>query len=150
MDDCEKKIASDCECDGLVHSAPEGLYRQNRGPVPDPLHVGAPGKRPRALSWLWWVSALSCSLGVVAGVCFVVSLVCMVQRADVCVYRQAKCRDKTVGVKDLCLFAVCFLLFGGGSRSGGSLGVLGAAVPQIASPTVRGGSWAPPPRFAFL
>ena len=65
--------------------------------MPDPLRVGAPGKRPRALSWLWWVSALLCSLSVGAGVCFVVSLVCMVHGADVCVYRPAKRRDKLLG-----------------------------------------------------
>ena len=57
---------------------------------------------------------------------------------------------ETIGVKALCLFVVCFLLLRGGSRSGGSSCLLGATVPQIVSPTVRGGPWAPPPRFVFL
>ena len=133
---CNSDLRSMCPS-SVQRGGPSVNLRQMRSES-SPLQLSAP--RSQRYS----------SLGVGAGVCFVVSLVCMVHGADVCVYRPAKRRDKTVGVKDLCLFAVCFLLFGGGSRSGGSFGVLGAAVPQIVSPTVRGGPWAPPPRFAFL
>ena len=37
------------------------------------------------------------------------------------------------------------MLFGGGSRSGGCFGTLGATVPQNDSLKARGGAWAPPP-----
>ena len=37
------------------------------------------------------------------------------------------------------------MFFGGGCRSGGCFGTLGATVPQIDSLKDRGGPWAPPP-----
>ena len=40
------KFASDYECDGVVHSGDVSRERRCRGPVPDPLRVGAPGQRP--------------------------------------------------------------------------------------------------------
>ena len=52
-----------------------------RGACARPLPRGGPGKRPRTLSWLWWVLAILCSLGVGSGVCFVVSLVRVVHGA---------------------------------------------------------------------
>ena len=45
-----------------------------------------------------------------------------------------------VGVNILCLFVIRFLL----------LGILGAMIPQIVSPTARSGPWAPPPCLVFL
>ena len=53
--------------------------------------------------------------------------------------RPAKRRDKTCwGFGFVLVIITGSLLFGGGSRSGGSFGFLGAAVPQIDSPTVPG------------
>ena len=69
---------------------------------------------------------------------------------DVCSERPAKCRDQIVRISVLCLFGVCLLLSGLGSRSRGRFGVLGASFPQIDSPAVQGGQWASPPRFVFL
>ena len=58
----------------------------------------------------------------------------------------AKSRDLLLG--PCCVFDPYFvLLFGGGSRGGGSFGSFGATVPWNDSPRARGGPWAPPPRF---
>ena len=54
-------------------------------------------------------------------------------------------RDISFRVRGRICFGDGLMLFGGGSRSGGCFGTLGATVPQDDSLKARGGPWAPPP-----
>ena len=57
----------------------------------------------------------------------------------------AKRRDMTFRVQGGLCIGVGWMLFEGGSRSGGCFGTFGATVPQNDSLKARGGPWAPPP-----
>ena len=95
---------------------------------------------------VWCLKRLHLTWPNVFGSCF---LSCSGFSLPLCQLPQDRLRSGLTlsGSLRCCSLLCMFLLLGGGSRSGGVCGPLGAAVPWDVSSKGRGGPWAPPPRL---